>query len=288
MNTGQTVSVTTGAGSITGKEYIDRLTLSPTLIVLAQSIGVGSPSTISGISGVDGVLGLGPTGSTQGTLSGGGTVNTVTDNLYIQKTIPTDSVSFYYAPSTNLSSINGELTFGGVDTTKINGTLSYVPITSTYPASQYWGVNQSVNYGGTSVLSSTAGIVDSGTTLVLIATNAFNAYKTATGATLDSATGLLKITSAQYSALKTLNFVIGGVTYGLTPNAQIWPRTLNTYIGGSSSSIYLIVNDLGSNSGEGLDFINGFTFLERFYTVFDTSNKRVGFAPTPLTLATTN
>jgi cathepsin E len=66
----------------------------------------------------------------------------------------------------------------------------------------------------------------------------------------------------------------------LTPNAQIWPRALNEDIGGTSDNIYLVVNDLGSNSGEGLDFINGYTFLERFYSVYDTTNQQVGFATT--------
>jgi hypothetical protein len=62
----------------------------------------------------------------------------------------------------------------------------------------------------------------------------------------------------------------------------------NSYIGGSSSYVYLVVNDLGSNSGEGLDFIDGYTFLERFYTVYDTTNKRFGIATTSYTTATTN
>lgn len=74
----------------------------------------------------------------------------------------------------------------------------------------------------------------------------------------------------------------------MTPNGQIWPRTLNTYIGGTSGSIYSIVNDLGTPSGEGLDFINGQSFIERFYSVFDTTNSRVGFATTSYTDATTN
>jgi len=59
-------------------------------------------------------------------------------------------------------------------------------------------------------------------------------------------------------------------------------------IGGSSSNIYLIVNNIGTPSGSGLDFINGYTFLERFYSVFDTTNNRVGFATTQFTTATTN
>ena len=63
---------------------------------------------------------------------------------------------------------------------------------------------------------------------------------------------------------------------------------LNAVIGGDADSIYLVVADLGANSGEGLDFINGYTFLERFYFVFDSGNDSVGFAITPFTHATTN
>lgn len=63
---------------------------------------------------------------------------------------------------------------------------------------------------------------------------------------------------------------------------------LNTAIGGSPDFVYLVVNDLGAPSGEGLDFIDGMTFLERFYYVFDIANSRVGFATTPFTDATTN
>jgi len=88
--------------------------------------------------------------------------------------------------------------------------------------------------------------------------------------------------------LKTLSFDISGVSFGLTPNAQIWPRTLNTDIGGAAGDIFLIVNSIGTPSGQGLDFINGQTFLERFYAVFDTTNKRVGLATTSFTAATTN
>ena len=86
----------------------------------------------------------------------------------------------------------------------------------------------------------------------------------------------------------THSFFDHQTTFELTANAQIWPRTLNSLIGGNSQNVYLIVNDLGTPSGEGLDFINGFTFLERFYSVFDTANKQVGFAETNNTFAQTN
>ena len=64
---------------------------------------------------------------------------------------------------------------------------------------------------------------------------------------------------------------------------------LNTAIGGNDDSVYLIINDIGSLSGEGLDFIDGMTFLERFFfTVFDSAGSRFGIATTQFTDATTN
>lgn len=102
----------------------------------------------------------------------------------------------------------------------------------------------------------------------------------------------------------------------MTANAQIWPRSLNSMLGGDADKIYLVTADMGVNSGSGLDFIgefrvrfpspisvavrwgssandmldglDGFAFLQRFYSVFDTGNSQVGFATTPYTDATTN
>ena len=63
---------------------------------------------------------------------------------------------------------------------------------------------------------------------------------------------------------------------------------MNAAIGGKPDAIYLIVNDFGSPSGQGLDFINGMAFLERFYMVYDVGNSRAGLAPTQFTFAETN
>lgn len=166
------------------------------------------------------------------------------------------------------------------------------------------GINQTITLGSTSILSETAGIVDTGTTLVLISsgnctmsrffvlmihkypTDAFSRYQRATGAVADRATGLLRLTRAQFAKLPSLNFHIGSTTFTLTANAQAWPvcvalprlayvdllnapqRALNTAIGGNTNSVYLVVNSLGTPTGEGFDFVNGMTFLERFYSVF--------------------
>ncbi|KAJ7446655.1 aspartic peptidase A1 [Mycena galericulata] len=287
VKTSDSVSVSYGDGFFSGTEYTDTVTLAPGLVITQQSIGVASTS--SGFTGFDGVLGIGPVDLTQGTLSdASATIPTVTDNLFSQGTINSDLIGISFEPATWDNDENGSIAFGGTDSSKFTGSIAFTPLTSTSPANEYWGIDQSIKYGSTTILSSTAGIVDTGTTLVLIATNAFTKYKKATGGKLDSTTGLLKITSSQFAALSNLNFDIGGNTYTLTPNAQIWPRSLNSAIGGSAGRIYLVVGDLGSSSGEGLDFVNGYVFLERFYSVFDTGNQQVGFATTPFTTATTN
>ena len=63
---------------------------------------------------------------------------------------------------------------------------------------------------------------------------------------------------------------------------------MNSVIGGSSDYVYLIVSQLTWQSGNGMDFVNGLTFLERFCTVYDSGKSQFGIATTPHTHDTTN
>lgn len=112
--------------------------------------------------------------------------------------------------------------------------------------------------------------------------------------------------SSQLLPIERRILTIAQIDYEFTKNAQIWPRAvrvsvllcalasqvhalqLNTAIGGEAGSIYLIINDIGSPSGEGLDFINGYTFLERFYMVYNSAVPSFEIATTAFTFATTN
>ncbi|PIL28799.1 transporter [Ganoderma sinense ZZ0214-1] len=287
VDTGAEVEVFYGSGFFFGEEYTDTVTIGD-LVIKNQSIGVAEIAF--GFDGLDGILGLGPDDLTEDTTSVGGEVPTVIDNAFAQGLIHAKVVGVSFEPTAQESVTNGELTFGGVDYKKVTGPIKYVPITSTSPASDYVGIDQSITYGSSRIpiLSATAGITDTGTTLVYIASDAFAAYQNATGAVIDNNTGLLKITPDQFANLESLFFHIGDATYEFTPNAQIWPRALNTLIGGDADSIYLVVVNLGSPTGEGFDFIDGYTFLERFYYVYDSANACVGFATTHFTYATTN
>ncbi|KAI0664354.1 aspartic proteinase precursor [Cubamyces menziesii] len=289
-----------GAGqprSMSGVEWIDLVGLGSGglgLEIPYQSIGVASESV--GFEGVDGVLGLGPRDLTLGTLrpSVNGTIETVVQNLFGQGAIGFESVSISFEPILEVNDVNGELTFGGVDTSKFIGDLNVAPFTTTPPSSQYFGVDQAVRYGSsTPLLDNNPGIFDTGTIMLLIATDALNTYVEAVGAVFDDETELYRITPEQYASLQSMFFTINNVVYEFTANAQIWPRNLNTLIGGSPDYVYLIVGDIGANSGSGMDIISGMAFMERFYISFSTNTaprlvNGVSIANTPNTQAMTN
>ncbi|KAG2071324.1 aspartic peptidase A1 [Suillus decipiens] len=261
--TGQPVGVTYAGGFFSGIEYLDYVT----------SFGVAQRS--AGFDSYDGMLGIGPVALSIRSLRDLPTepIPTITDTLYGQGTISEDVYGIFFQPYIGLST--GQITFGGTDSTKYNGDILYVPVTNTPLASRYWGVDQSIMYGHTEILARTA--------------EAYEWYKAATGAEYDPVTQLLVISDDEYSALQELYFNIGPQTYTLTRNAQIWPRSLNTRIGSRRpNAIYLIVRDIGTPFGSGLDFMNGYVFMQRFYTAYDATNRRVGFATTLFTQATTN
>ncbi|PCH36920.1 acid protease [Wolfiporia cocos MD-104 SS10] len=292
--TGVEVEVEYGSGEFEGEEYLDTVTLASGYAITSQSIGVASSS--EGFDGVDGILGIGPYDLTCGTLSNGDCIDTVTQNAYSQGLISVEEIGISFEPTTSESVTNGQLDFGGTDSSRYTGDITYTAITSTSPASEYVGITQSISYNGETILSDAAGIVDTGTTLLYLPSSAYDSYISATGATYDDTTGLIKFTTTQYDDLQPLDFTIGGATYSFTANAQIWPRSmsdlgplqLNTYIGGESDAIYGIVSDLGSSAETGFEFIDGYVWLERFYFVYNSGSSEVGFATTSYTDATTN
>ena len=71
-------------------------------------------------------------------------------------------------------------------------------------------------------------------------------------------------------------------------DAVLPQRALNTAIGGNANSVYLIVGSIGTPTGEGLDFINGYAWLERFYTAYSAMTNQLGVATTKYTNSTDN
>ncbi|KAL1864545.1 hypothetical protein Daus18300_007560 [Diaporthe australafricana] len=271
-STGGSVSVSYGSGSFSGTEYTDTVSFGG-LSVSSQSIG--SASTSTGFSGVDGIIGFGPVGLTSGTVSNANTVPTFMDNLKSQGSITTEvlGVSFKPESGSDTDDTNGELTLGGTDTSKYTGTLTYFSKLTSGTASAYWGISiASFKYGSTTLASSASGIVDTGTTLIYIPSSAYSAFLSATGGSTDSSSGL-----AVFSTKPTSNFVItfGSTAYTLTPAQYLVPTAQYSVFGLSSSKYYAWINNGGSS---GVNTIIGQKFLENYYSVYDTTNSRIGFA----------
>ncbi|KAK7420549.1 hypothetical protein QQX98_002748 [Neonectria punicea] len=276
-STGGTVSVTYGSGSFSGKEYTDKVSFGG-LSVASQSIGAATSA--SGFSGVDGIIGFGPVDLTEGTVSNVNTVPTFLDNLYGQGSISTEvlGVSFKPESGSDTSDTNGELTLGGTDSSKYTGSITYFSTLTSGSASAYWGISiASFTYGTTTLASSATGIVDTGivdtgTTLIYIPTSAYNKFLSAAGGKTDSSSGL-----AVFTTKPTSNFGIkfGSTTYTLTPAQYLVPTAQYSYYGLTSGKYYAWINDGGSS---GVNTIIGQKFLENYYSVYDTTNSRIGFA----------
>ncbi|KAG2071279.1 acid protease [Suillus decipiens] len=287
--TGQPVAATYASGSFSGIEYLDYVTVGPGLTVVLQSIGVAQES--SGFEHYDGMIGIGPAGLTVGSLKGlpKEPIPTVIDSLFGQGTISKNVLGIFFQPYIGLPpETTGQITFGGTDSTKYNGNIVYTPITDFRGELNFWRINSRITYGNEEILTSKVGIVDSGCTLIYIDTEAYLRYWREIGAKYNRAAELLTISKKQYGALRNLNFHIGEQTYSLTPNAQIWPRSINSKIGGKKGSIYLVICDLGTINEQDNHFYLGYVFMQRFYIAYDATNSRVGFATTPFTEATTN
>lgn len=73
---------------------------------------------------------IGPVDLTVDTLSPDtrSTIPTVTDNLFSQGIISANEVSVSFEPTTEEVDNNGELTFGGTDSSKFTGSISFAPL----------------------------------------------------------------------------------------------------------------------------------------------------------------
>ncbi|KAG1741518.1 acid protease [Suillus paluster] len=281
--TGQNVEVTYGLGYLAGPEYYDTVTLAPDIVITNQSIG--NVVAYTDWPGVDGVLGVGPVNLTVGSLSPNITsiVPTVMDNARLQGLIQQQIMSVSFAPASTDNDTNGVVMFGGVDSSLFVGNITYVPVTSTYPAALSWGINvTSCFYGETIIfLTSTAGTVDTGNSLVALADDFFATYMAAIpGSYYDNQSSFIVIPSSSIGNMQPLNLTIGGAVFTMDVAAQLVPIGQDSAWDGNPGVQYGTVGPLGRQSGQGWDFVLGQKFLERYYAVFDGEKNRVGLAYT--------
>lgn len=257
---GTSFDIMYGSGPVSGYQSIDNMDMGG-LVVKNQEFaevtdaeGLGAAYKLGKF---DGILGLAfPVLSVNG-------VPTCFENVVDQGLVDTAQFAFYLGDS---RADKGELVFGGYDSDKFTGELTWVNLLS----ATYWEITmEGMKLGDTSYADSDQkAIVDSGTSLLTGPSDIVASIAKQMGAKEMGHTGEYLV-DCDESKLPTMTFFIDGKAYTLDPVDYLIPD-------GDMCLLGMIGLDIPRPSGP--LWILGDIFMRKYYTVFDTANKRVGFA----------
>ncbi|RUP51907.1 aspartic peptidase domain-containing protein [Jimgerdemannia flammicorona] len=248
-----------------------------------QTIGVGNDvSTMNTDGGVDGIIGFGPDPLTKGTNSQGKELLTPLTMLKQQGLINKRLFSVYFQPVLKGKSQmwNGELTLGDLpEASRYKAPITWVPLTKKSYANRYWGIDiDAITLDGKPLATKKSGIVDTGTTLIIVDNTVTKAlYAKIKGSRFDASSQLYFLPCKNLKALPRFGFTIGGVSFSLSPSEYTVPQWQNNdWAVMPDECISYIV---GQSSMDGIDVIIGQKFLERHISIYDVDKRRVGLAP---------
>ncbi|XP_063307593.1 cathepsin E [Pelobates fuscus] len=268
---GSPFSIQYGTGSLSGLIGVDQVTVQG-ISVQNQQFGESSsePGSTFVNAAFDGILGL-----AYPSLAVGG-CTPVFDNMMDQNLVEEPLFSVYMSRDPN-SSDGGELTFGGIDTSRYNGQLNWVPVTN----QGYWQIQlDNIQVDGEVVFCSGGcqAIVDTGTSMLTGPSSDIVQLQTALGFTASD--GEYGVDCSTLSGMPSITFTINGIGYTLSPEQYTLPQGE-----GFCSSGF---QGLDIQPPAGPLWILGDVFIGQYYSVFDRGNNRVGFAPVVTYASPTN
>jgi len=249
-----------GSGPVSGFESVDTLQTGGITVASQEFAEVTDASGLGAaykLGKFDGILGLAfPVLSVNH-------VPTVFENMITQKLVAEGLFSFYLGKE---DGAKGELLMGGVDPNYFSGDITYVPL----KAATYWEINlDGFQFGSTNFIPSGGqnSIVDSGTSIL---TGPSDVVKQ-----IAESIGAKELVPNEYMVdcnaknLPNMDFTINGNVYTLAPADYLIPD-------GEMCLFGMMGLDIPKPTGP--LWILGDVFMRKYYTVFDVSNKRVGFA----------
>lgn len=258
---GTEFSITYGSGSVYGYSSFDTCTLGDLVIQGQEFAEITKESGVAFIAGkFDGILGLG-----FDTIS----VNKMVPpwyNLMKQGLVQEKMFSFWLA-KTDTEPEGGELTLGGYNSARFTGDIHYVPIT----VQAYWQIKMDQFEMGDVAFCNDTGckaIVDSGTSLMTGPTEAVNKMNEMLGCKT-FLTECMWSTCPDYSTLPDVKITVNGKVLTLAPKDYILES------GGQCISGFM---GMDIEEPVGPLWILGDVLMEKYYTIFDYGNNRVGFA----------
>jgi hypothetical protein len=288
----QTASSQYGSGSWSGEVYQDSVSLgaSPTaatkLVAIASQTNFFEPLQCDSKSGgMQGIVGFGPSAAAVAGTNG-----------FFDAYVAAHQVPDVFA--TELCETTGTLWLGGFDSSATTAAPQYTPSNDLF-SQYYYTVNlASITVGGTSVPVAsgqfTDSVVDTGTSVFLLGTTAYNAlvaaiqadakFQQAFGASFfpaanaqtQACAGVSQTKAALDAALPALTLTFGS-TQAITVKASATESYLVDAGGGQWCSGIAGVDQ--STSQFPLASIMGSPVLRSNVVIFDRAQKRIGFAP---------
>jgi len=201
-------------------------------------------------------------------------VNHVTPVFYnmMDQGLVEEEVFSFWMSQTPDTIPGGELTFGGVDTSRYTGEVTWVPLT----AQTYWQIHMDdfrVNDNSTGWCPSPCkAIADTGTSLITGPSAYMNALNKELGAFVFRGEGIFPNCDILTTG-PTITIVLAGRNFDLKPSDYIL-QVSNEGTTTCVSGFYGL--DIPPPTGP--LYIIGDTFLSKYYSIYDFANKRVGFA----------
>lgn len=256
---GTSFDIMYGSGPVSGYQSIDTLNMGGLDVTNQEFAEVTNAEGLGAaylMGKFDGILGM-----AFGVLSVN-SVPTPFDNLVSQGLVDKPEFSFFLGNSNEEA---GELLLGGTDSAYYTGDITYVPLLS----ATYWEITlDNFEVDGTSYVTSSEhkAIVDSGTSILTGPSSEVSK--------IASSLGGKEIVPGEYLVKcdydgPNFDFTIDGNVYTLTPKDYLIPD-------GNLCLLGLMALDIPEPTGP--LWILGDVFMRKYYTVFDTANKRVGFA----------
>ncbi|KAG0220798.1 hypothetical protein BGX31_010521 [Mortierella sp. GBA43] len=242
--------------------------------IKSQTFGMASVNTGStGEDGADGILGLGFDSN-----SDIGNIKTPVTNMVMQNQIDQAIVSVWLNKASNQdSSTNGGVfIFGGVDSSRYTGDITYTPVTS----SKEWQITVDQVFIGRKELpigsSGSSAIVDTGSSYILFPNYlATQFHQAIPNAQYDSKLGwLIPCRLANSRNIGDLTFVIGDRKFSVPiSDIVILKSEYNSYCLSAIDSWQELPGH-GSQSG----ILLGDLFIKNQYVIYDYGNRKIGLA----------
>ncbi|KAJ5113400.1 hypothetical protein N7456_001934 [Penicillium angulare] len=252
ISNSSTITVGYGSGTIKGDLGQDTMSIADLDVTFTFGQATSASSAFASYP-LDGILGLGRSGTA------GWTIPSFMDAVAEEGSLPSNIVGFSLSRAAD-DAKTGEVNFGGVDTTKFDGNITYTSINS-----DTWSIPLDDAYvdGTACGFSSKSATIDTGTTYILIPPD-------------DAATLFAKVPGSSKSgdnyiipcdSTATIEFEFSGIKYSISPE---------DYIGSQSGDN--CVSTLVAYQASGVDgWLVGDVFLKNVYSVFDFDNGQIGF-----------